>query len=130
MSEQDPMDINERRKYIHKMWGRYREAGRTGKGKLLDEMEQVRADIVQTALQKGIRFGSIHLADSTHSTADVNPAKESQQEKKGKGPIDPDAQWGAKGKHTTAGWKRQAYNPLFACMAAGRKRRMPIRRSG
>jgi len=41
MSEQDPMDINERRKYIHKMWGRYREAGRAGKGKLLDEMEQV-----------------------------------------------------------------------------------------
>jgi hypothetical protein len=41
MSEQDPMDINERRKYIHKMWGRYREAGRVEKGKLLDEMEQV-----------------------------------------------------------------------------------------
>jgi hypothetical protein len=41
MSEQDPMDINERRKYIHKMWGRYREAGRIEKGKLLDEMGQV-----------------------------------------------------------------------------------------
>ena len=41
MSEQDPMDINERRKYIHKMWGRYREAGRVEKGKLLDEMGQV-----------------------------------------------------------------------------------------
>ena len=41
MSEQDPMDINERRKYIHKMWGRYREAGRAEKGKLLDEMELV-----------------------------------------------------------------------------------------
>ncbi len=41
MTEQDPMNIDERRKYIHKMWGRYREAGRVEKGKLLDEMEQV-----------------------------------------------------------------------------------------
>lgn len=41
MSEQDPMTVDERRKYIHKMWGRYREANRTEKGKLLDEIEQV-----------------------------------------------------------------------------------------
>ena len=41
MTEQDPMDINERRKYIYKIWGRYRRAGRLEKGKLLDEMEQV-----------------------------------------------------------------------------------------
>ncbi|MFN2233490.1 MAG: integrase [Anaerolineales bacterium] len=41
MSETDPMDVNERRKYLHKMWGRYREASKTEKGKLLDEMEAV-----------------------------------------------------------------------------------------
>jgi len=42
------------------------------------KLEQLLADIVQTVLQKGIRFGSIQLVDRTHSTADVNPAKESQ----------------------------------------------------
>ncbi len=41
MSEEEPMNINERRKYIHKMWGRYREAGKGEKGKLLNEIEQV-----------------------------------------------------------------------------------------
>ncbi len=41
MSETEPMTINERRKYMHKMWDRYRKAGRKGKGYLLDEMEQV-----------------------------------------------------------------------------------------
>jgi len=41
MSETEPMTINERRKYLHKMWDRYRKAGRKGKSYLLDEMEQV-----------------------------------------------------------------------------------------
>jgi len=67
------------------------------------KLEQLLADIVQTALEKGIKFGAIQVVDSTHSVADVNTAKEGQRENKGKGPTDPDAQWGAKGKHTTAG---------------------------
>ncbi len=41
MSETDPMDVNERRKYFHKMWGRYRGADKKEKSKLLDEMEAV-----------------------------------------------------------------------------------------
>lgn len=41
MSEQDPMNVDERRKYIHKIWGRYREGNRVEKGKLLDEVEEV-----------------------------------------------------------------------------------------
>jgi len=41
MSETEPMNINERRKYIHKMWGRYREQGKEEKGRLLDEIEAV-----------------------------------------------------------------------------------------
>ena len=41
MSETEAMNINERRKYIHKMWGRYRQAKKTEKGKLLDEIEAV-----------------------------------------------------------------------------------------
>jgi len=41
MSEIEAMNINERRKYIHKMWGRYREANKKEKGELLDEIEAV-----------------------------------------------------------------------------------------
>lgn len=41
MSETDPMNVNERRKYLHKMWGRYRKASKQEKGRLLDEMEAV-----------------------------------------------------------------------------------------
>jgi hypothetical protein len=41
MSEEDAMNVDERRKYIHKMWGRYRQADRSEKGRLLDEIEQV-----------------------------------------------------------------------------------------
>jgi hypothetical protein len=52
MSETDPMDINERRKYLHKMWERYRKAGKQDKTRLLDEMEAVtglhRKSIVRT----------------------------------------------------------------------------------
>lgn len=41
MSEIDPMTIDERRKYLYKMWERYRKANRTEKKVLLDEMEHV-----------------------------------------------------------------------------------------
>ena len=41
MSKTEKMDVNERRKYIHKMWKRYREAKKKEKGRLLDEIESV-----------------------------------------------------------------------------------------
>ena len=41
MSETEAMNIDERRKYIHKMWGRYRQGKKGEKGKLLDEIEAV-----------------------------------------------------------------------------------------
>lgn len=41
MSETEPMNINERRKYIHKMWGRYKKANKKEKGNLLNEIEVV-----------------------------------------------------------------------------------------
>jgi len=41
MNETEAMNIDERRKYIHKMWGRYRAASKKGKGELLDEIEAV-----------------------------------------------------------------------------------------
>ncbi|MDP2965583.1 MAG: transposase [Pelolinea sp.] len=67
------------------------------------KIEQLLADIVQTALELGIHFGSIQVVDSTHSTADVNIYKEDNRGKGGQGPTDPDARWGAKGKHITQG---------------------------
>lgn len=67
------------------------------------KLEQLLADIVQTALEKGIHFGSIQMVDSTHSTADVNTFREENRKKGGQRPSDPDAQWGAKGKHTWQG---------------------------
>lgn len=41
MSETEPMNINERRKYLHKMWGRYKKANKMEKSKLLNEMQVV-----------------------------------------------------------------------------------------
>lgn len=41
MSETEAMNVDERRKYIHKMWGRYREQDKGEKGDLLDEIEAV-----------------------------------------------------------------------------------------
>ncbi len=52
MSEADPMNVNERRKYLHKMWGRYRKADKNEKTRLLDEIEAVtglhRKSIIRT----------------------------------------------------------------------------------
>lgn len=41
MAETDPMTISERRKYIHKIWGRYRDGSKQVKSQLLDEAEQI-----------------------------------------------------------------------------------------
>ena len=41
MSEKDEMTIDERRKYLHKMWGRYRDASKQEKMQMLDDMEHV-----------------------------------------------------------------------------------------
>jgi hypothetical protein len=41
MSIEDKMNVDERRKYLFKMQGRYKKANRKEKGQLLDEMEAV-----------------------------------------------------------------------------------------
>jgi len=41
MAETDPMTINERRKYIHKIWDTYRKASKSEKSAILDQAEQV-----------------------------------------------------------------------------------------
>lgn len=64
-----------------------------GKQRIFEEML---AEIVQIALEKGVKFGSIQIVDSVHSIANVNTAKDKKREDKGKGPRDPDAKWGVK----------------------------------
>lgn len=64
-----------------------------GKLKVFEEML---AEIVRIAQQKGIQFGTIQLIDSVHSIAHVNTAKDKKREEKGKEPRDPDARWGTK----------------------------------
>jgi len=64
-----------------------------GKLKVFEEMLE---EIVQMALRSGIQFGSIQIVDSVHSIADVNTDKDQKRQRKGKGPRDPDAQWGVK----------------------------------
>lgn len=41
MAETDRMDIDERRKYLHKIWGRYRDLSKVDKSRLLTEAEAV-----------------------------------------------------------------------------------------
>ena len=61
--------------------------------------ERMLEDIIQMALESGVKFGAIQIVDSVHSVADVNTDKDHNRvEKKGKGPRDPDARWGAKHK--------------------------------
>jgi len=66
-----------------------------GKLKVFQELLD---EIVQIALESGIKFGSIQIVDSVHSAANVNTEKEHRRKKKGKEPRDPDAQWGVKHK--------------------------------
>ena len=62
-----------------------------GKLKIFEDMLE---EIVQIALQRGVRFGFIQIVDSVHSVANVNTAKDKKRQGKGKEPHDPDARWG------------------------------------
>jgi IS5 family transposase len=64
----------------------------------LGVFEDLLAEIVQMAMTSGVRFGSLQVIDSVHSEANVNTAKDKGRKDDGKGPRDPDAKWGAKGK--------------------------------
>ena len=69
---------------------------RNGKIKIFEEMLDT---IVKEARARGMKFGSIQIVDSVHTVANVNTAKDrKRKDKEGKGPRDPDAQWGAKHK--------------------------------
>lgn len=66
--------------------------------------------VIKIAREKGVSFGRIQVMDSVHTVADVNVEKDDSRQKKGKGPRDPDAHWGVKGKKVVrneAGEKQQ-----------------------
>lgn len=64
-----------------------------GKGQLLKD---IFADILKTAQEHGVQFGSIQVIDSTHTTADVNRGKDKESVGEGKNSRDPDAKTGVK----------------------------------
>lgn len=64
----------------------------------LNIFEEILERIIAVAQQSGITFGTIQLIDSVHCKANVNTAKDQFRKGEGKGPRDPDAKWGAKGK--------------------------------
>jgi len=78
---------------------------KNGKEKVFEEML---AQIVKEAMLRGVKFGSIQIIDSVHTIADVNTDKDQNRQRKGKGPHDPDAQWGVKHKHQVKNEKGEA----------------------
>lgn len=58
--------------------------------------DELLREILTQAQDKGIKFGSIHIIDSTHTIANVNTDKDNQRKKNDKEPRDPDAGWGVK----------------------------------
>ena len=62
-------------------------------------MAELLTEVVLAARRQGVAFGSIQVVDSTHTTADVNVAKDDRRQKKeGKPPRDDGARWGGKRK--------------------------------
>ena len=72
--------------------------GRLTKSGNLTIFEDLLAEIVKMAKEGGIEFGNIQLIDSVHSEANVNTTKDEKRKNDDKGPRDPDAKWGVKGK--------------------------------
>ena len=62
----------------------------------LQIFEEMLSEIIQMATRQGVHFGTVQVIDSVHTTANVNTQKNRKRHKGGKGPRDPDAQWGVK----------------------------------
>jgi IS5 family transposase len=62
----------------------------------LQIFEEMLSEIIQMATRQGVHFGTVQVIDSVHTTANMNTQKNRKRHKGGKGPRDPDAQWGVK----------------------------------
>jgi len=67
----------------------------------LAAFENLLAEVVSIAKEKGIRFGSIHVMDSVHTVADANPEKDRRNRRDGRPRRDPNARIGVKGDRVT-----------------------------
>jgi IS5 family transposase len=70
----------------------------------LTAFDNLLAEVVSIAREKGIRFGSIHvyvLMDSVHTVADVNPEKDRRNRRDGRPRRDPNARVGVKNGRVT-----------------------------
>ncbi len=69
----------------------------------IELLKEIFEDIILSAQDKGVKFGTIQVIDSTHTTANVNRTKDHDRQKpkkeggEGKRPRDPDARVGVKG---------------------------------
>ena len=66
-------------------------------------LQELLAEVIAMAIEKGVAFGDIQVVDSTHTLADVNVAKDDQRHREGKPRRDRGARWGAKGKRGKRG---------------------------
>ena len=62
----------------------------------LEGLDELLAQIVEIALEAGVKFGSIQVMDSVHTVANVNTAKDEHRRRGGQRPRDPSAHWGVK----------------------------------
>jgi IS5 family transposase len=65
--------------------------------------EELFAEIIIIAMEKGVKFGKLQIIDSVHTTANVNLIKDERRKQEGKLPRDADACWGAKGNKMVVG---------------------------
>jgi len=84
------------------------------KGRLLEgggkgAYEALFNEIIRIVQEKGVKLGPIQVVDSVHVVADVNVGKDKAREQVGKGPRDPDARWGAKGKKGDRSEEKREY---------------------
>ena len=79
MSEKEEMTIDERRKYLNKMWGLYRDASKTEKSKMLDDMVHVtgmnRKSIIRILNGRLSRKKRINERGPTYGTDVIDAAR-------------------------------------------------------
>ena len=62
-----------------------------------EKLQELLAEIIKIAKEKGIQLGTIQVMDSVHTVAHVNTGKDQKRQKEGKAPRDPDGPVGGEG---------------------------------
>jgi IS5 family transposase len=78
----------------------------------LGAFEKLLQAVIELALEKGVKFGTVQIVDSTHSVANVNVQKDKSRQRKGQRARDRGARWGVKRSYKTrqaGGEQRKVY---------------------